>query len=170
LNGTLKIFLENPTLNWLGTLRQVWLGAPAATAADDPTTSAPDTATKAWRIRQAQQRQRIWLLDLGDINTRTVAEAWLGASVWVASTQLPPAAPGEFWVDALLGKPVHLASSPAEPWGRVAGVVSSGAQDYLEIQRLEGGPLLVTPFNAHFFLNHADEAHFLLGAEALASL
>ncbi|MGH6989270.1 MAG: ribosome maturation factor RimM, partial [Stellaceae bacterium] len=75
------------------------------------------------------------------VATREAAERLKGAELYVPRDALPPAAEEEFYYADLVGLDVRL--SDGAPFGRIAAVQEFGAGDCLEIDRGEGGTVLV---------------------------
>lgn len=80
-----------------------------------------------------------------EVGSREAAEALRGQLVTVARSALPPLADGEFYYGDLLGLACTTRDGAAA--GRVIAVENYGAGDILEIERPNGGTVMV-PFQA----------------------
>ena len=72
------------------------------------------------------------VLYLLGVNTRSAAEALVGAEVYALPEDLPELPEGSYYYHQLIGRPVFL---EGEPFGEVADVREAGAQDLLVIQK-----------------------------------
>lgn len=77
------------------------------------------------------------------IQDRTAAEALKGTQLYVARDALPDSEGDEFYHTDLLG--MRVVTVNGEEFGRVLAVHDFGAGDVLEIERMDGPPLVV-PF------------------------
>jgi 16S rRNA processing protein RimM len=75
-------------------------------------------------------------LVLEGIDDRTAAEQLRGCAIEVARSELPPLDADEFYVADTIGLPVHrrLEGGHVVMVGKVAGLVTSGPQDLLEVR------------------------------------
>ena len=75
-------------------------------------------------------------LVLEGIDDRTAAEQLRGCAIEVARSELPPLDADEFYVADTIGLPVHrrLEGGDVVMVGKVAGLVTSGPQDLLEVR------------------------------------
>ena len=83
------------------------------------------------RLRTARRRADGWLVRVSGIDSRDVAAEWTHAAVRVRKDALPALAPGEFFVEDLLGCQVRT------PEGDILGSVDSifwnGAHDVMSV-------------------------------------
>jgi 16S rRNA processing protein RimM len=75
---------------------------------------------------------RLVLLGLEGVHDRTAAEALRGAVVLIRRADLPALEEGEYWHDEVIGYDVRMLDGTV--LGRVAGVMSNGLLDVLEVR------------------------------------
>jgi len=97
-------------------------------------------------------------LELEGIGDRTAAERLRGCAIEVARDELPPLQGDEFYVADTIGLPVlrRLEDGVTVRVGQVAGLVTSGPQDLLEIRyrdRLGRARTWLMPVDAGFVLD-----------------
>jgi 16S rRNA processing protein RimM len=78
------------------------------------------------------------------IGTREAAEALRGLQLYIDRSQLPEAAPGEWYQADLVG--LSVVDLSGTTLGRVAAIVNFGAGDLVEIQPAAGGDTVLLPF------------------------
>lgn len=79
---------------------------------------------------QARVNGNSVILRLHECTDRDQAEQFVGQHIWLASSDLPPAGSGEFYLHSLIGKQVR--TTAGQRLGTVRGLLSS-AQDVLVI-------------------------------------
>lgn len=97
------------------------------------------------------------VLRLSGCATREAAEQLAGSKVWLATSELPPPAPGEFYLHTLEGRRAETVDG--RYLGRVAAILSSGGQDVLVI-RDNGVEVLVPAVRA--FVRAVEEDRVVL--------
>jgi 16S rRNA processing protein RimM len=100
-------------------------------------------------------------VQLAGVADRDAAEALRGRQLWLARADLPPLAPGEFYLADLIGLPVERVrpDGRVQPLGTVVGLTSNGAQDLLEVEWQPAGRRSDTwllPVVPHFIAELAD--------------
>jgi 16S rRNA processing protein RimM len=69
---------------------------------------------------------------LSEVGDRDAAAAWVGADIYVARDQLPPAAPGEYYWADLEG--LQVTTTEGVDLGRVSHLFSTGANDVMVVR------------------------------------
>lgn len=101
-------------------------------------------------IQTARHQGPLLILHFQEFENRTQAEPLTGSTLLAEVSHLKPPEEGEYWVDDLIGLSVKDAET-GRIRGRVKDVLSSGGQEFLEIQLEESSETVVIPFNEHFF-------------------
>jgi 16S rRNA processing protein RimM len=69
---------------------------------------------------------------LAGISDATQADAWKGASVMLAESDMPPVEPGQFYYEHLIG--CRVVTDAGAPIGEVAETFSNGANDIIVVR------------------------------------
>lgn len=108
-----------------------------------------DEPARPVEVTTVRRHGAILVAKLDDCNTPEQAERLRGTRVAVARAAFPPAADGEvYWID-LIG--MRVVNRRGVELGRVSDVLSSGAQDLLQVR--QGGEAMLVPMVAR----HVDD-------------
>lgn len=91
------------------------------------------TAREERKVRSARRGVDGWLLRLEGVDSRDAASALTHLPVRVQKKSLPPLAPGEFFVEDLLG--CEVLTETGSVLGAVVSVFWNGAQDVMSVSR-----------------------------------
>lgn len=137
VRGDLKVRPASDS-DWVGALRETTLKQGKT----------PDG--QPYKIKKTWRHGPLILMHLEGIDSRNAAEPLVGSILYANRDDLPAPSEDEFWADDVIGLTVVDAET-----GRKRGVVkdllSSGGQDYLEIQLEESEQTVVIPFLERFF-------------------
>ncbi len=90
---------------------------------------------------KGRQTARGVVAKLSDIDSRDAAEALIGAEIWIARSQLPPAKPGQYyWVDL---EGLNVVTIDGVLLGRISHLFATGANDVIAV---EGDRLRYLPY------------------------
>jgi len=115
---------------------------PADVAAYGPLSD--ESGVRRFRLRVVGQSKGVVIAAIDGIADRDAAEALRGVRLYVGRSVLPPPEEDEFYHADLVGMAAETADGA--PFGRVVAVHDFGAGDSLEIERPEGGTILM-PFS-----------------------
>jgi len=102
---------------------------------------------REFEVNAAQRSGGCAVFSLKGIETLEAARELVGARVFVRREELPPPGEDEYFVVDLVG--CRVVAADGAPIGRVAGVVSGPAHDWLEI-RCAGGEEALLPAVSEF--------------------
>ncbi len=136
VRGDLKVRPASDS-DWVGVLKEVALQHGKA-------------APQVLKIKKTWKHGPLILMHLEGIDSRNAAEPLIGALLFADRDALPAPDEDEFWADDLIGLNV-LDTETNRKRGVVKDLLSSGGQDYLEIQLEESDQTVVIPFLERFF-------------------
>uniref|UniRef100_UPI00405647DE ribosome maturation factor RimM n=1 Tax=Candidatus Electronema sp. TaxID=2698783 RepID=UPI00405647DE len=114
---------------------------------------------KAWKVEQARAHKSWTLVKLEGCSDRSSAEQLQRADVYIHEDDLPELEDGEFYLRDLEGKAVK--TEDGEIVGVITGLLSSGAQDLLQVTR--NGQEHLIPLVPEFILGiEEDEVYMTL--------
>jgi 16S rRNA processing protein RimM len=102
------------------------------------------TARGTLTLKKLREQPNALVVKFAEFPDRTEAEKWRGVELFVARTQLPDLADGEYYQSDLVGMAVVAGAGAAI--GTILAIPNYGAGDLLEIKLLDGTEKLL-PFN-----------------------
>jgi 16S rRNA processing protein RimM len=129
-----------------------------------------ESVANSWRpleVEQIRPHKQGYVAKLVGVNDRNAADGMKGLLIAVPETSLPRPEPGEFYWRELVG--ASVVNSDGACLGRVRGLIETGANDVLVIERADAmedgqavsGELLI-PFHARFVLDVDRDAGVIL--------
>jgi 16S rRNA processing protein RimM len=115
---------------------------PADVAAYGPLTD--ESGARRFRLAVVGQSKGVVIARIDGVADRNAAEALRGVRLYVERSALPPPEEDEFYHADLVG--MAAVQADGAPFGQVVAVHDFGAGDSLEIERPEGGTILL-PFS-----------------------
>jgi len=138
VRGELRLRLHQADSTALEEVDAVWLALPDAT-----------DAPRRYGIAAARYVDGGILCELEDVEGRDAADRLRGAQVLVPRAELPPLAPGEFYLGDLEG--CAVVTRAGQPWGVVHEVQQLGAHDTLVVH--DGDVERLLPYVAQFVVD-----------------
>ncbi len=92
------------------------------------------------RLQRGQVQGKRVIAWLSDVGQRDQAEALVGAEVWIARSDLPPPAPGEYYWADLIG--CRVVNDAGVELGEVQEMIETGANDVMSLHSEQGGQLV----------------------------
>ncbi|MBY0449419.1 MAG: ribosome maturation factor RimM [Cyanobacteria bacterium] len=142
LKGILKVRPSDPNAEWVGELAQLWLQVPS------------DKTPKPYIVLSSEWQSPLIWLKLQGIDSRTLAEPLMKASLFAPEEALPEISEGEYRFDQLLGMLVsstEILKAENTPFAIVKDMLTSGDTDYLEVESLLiAGKTMLIPFQKIF--------------------
>ena len=105
---------------------------------------------QALTIKNTRHQGPLVILNFQQFDNRNQVEPLVGSTLFADMENLTPPEEGEYWVDELIGLGV-LDSETGRVRGKVKDVLSSGGNDFLEIQLDESTETVIIPFKDPFF-------------------
>lgn len=137
VKGWVKIhpFGDDP-LSWRG-MSNWWLA---------PSDDAPEAVWRVYRLRGLRAQGSAWVAAFADVEDRSSAEALEGFFIAAPREALPDLEPGTYYWGDLVGMEVRSLSG--EVFGRVVGLLETGAHDVLQVQDTQENktPARLIPF------------------------
>jgi 16S rRNA processing protein RimM len=137
VRGDLKIRPASDS-DWVGALRETTLK------------QGKSHDGQLYKIKKAWNHGPLVLMHLEGVDSRNAAEPLVGSILYANRDQLPAPSEDEFWADDVIGLDV-IDAETGRKRGMIKDLLSSGGQDYLEIQLEDNGQTVVIPFLNHFF-------------------
>lgn len=100
----------------------------------------PDGSESPVRVTGARAKGAGWILRLAGVDDRDEAEALRGAAILAPRADLPEPAPGEWWIDDLVG--LEVVSDEGDTLGRLEEVLRLPANDVYVVRSDRGEILL----------------------------
>jgi len=92
------------------------------------------------RVIGARSKGAGWILRLDGVTDRNAAEGYRGAVIRAQASDLPELAPGEWWIDDLVG--LEVVTDEGKPLGRLEEVLELPANDVYVVRSEKGEVLL----------------------------
>ena len=120
------------------------------------------------QVRQIKKQGEKVIVWFEQINTRNDAEGLKGLILKLPSSDLPPLAEDEYYIDDLVGLTVQSMDS-GTIWGTVKEVLSATAGEYLEVHQDNKSQPVLIPFQS-IFIPRVDQASRTIYVQGLDSL
>jgi 16S rRNA processing protein RimM len=138
IRGDVKVRPTSDEADWMDTLREVILQ------------DAQSGRQTVMRVQHTRRQGPLVLLHFTGLDDRNQVEPLVGSLLFANLADLPDPQEDEYWVDDLIGlEVVDLQTSRKR--GTVKDLLSSGGQDFLEIQLEDSSQTVVIPFITKFF-------------------
>lgn len=138
IRGDVKVRPSSDDANWAGQIKDVLLQ------------DAKSGQQTPMRIQHARHQGPLVVLHFTGIDDRNQAEPLVGSLLYAAMDSLRKPEEDEYWVDDLIGLDVVDLQTNRKR-GTVKDLLSSGGQDFLEIQLEDSSQTVVIPFISKFF-------------------
>jgi 16S rRNA processing protein RimM len=83
-------------------------------------------ARRVLEVVAARRQGKHWICDC-EIQTQEEAEALVGAKLWIHKTMRPQLAPGEFYLDEVLG--LRVVTQSGDEWGEIEEILETPAHN-----------------------------------------
>ena len=122
----------------------------------------PDTGLRHdFKVSRCRPQANIVILQLEDIEDRTMAEKLSGSEIWIDKASLPNLPEGKYHWHDLVG--LQVETEGGRKLGRVETLFATGGHDILVV--IGGGQEYLIPFEKEFLLNTDSAAGILTVAE-----
>ncbi len=128
IRGELKLLTYNPQSEAIFPGIRVALMRPGHRDADGKKAAAPEMKV----LTAVRPHQRLLLIRFDDCDSMTSAEAWVGAEVCVAASDLPESGPDELYHYELIG--MDVVTVDGTELGRVVEILETGANDVCTVR------------------------------------
>jgi 16S rRNA processing protein RimM len=132
-----------------------WTDPPESLFEYQPWYLGAGAAADVLRCKQWRRSGRKLVAELSEISSPEQAARLSEATIAVSRSQLPEPRPGEYYWHDLMG--LEVLNLQGHCWGRVSGMLPTGAHDVLRVADEEGRIVLI-PFVVDHFVRQVDLA------------